>query len=371
MAFIGNRCQWKGCGKSFSELRDLIAHVEQTHIADTPVLQEVEGPSPRPNVEEVCVPMSVICPSFPRISRDYQPVEKPTPELEETRQEEMKRQKDPGSFLSQMMPPPSLPSASPVYGGVQITGTGIQHPGTTTYQQASRGGFGMKHSLEPALPAGTERSTYTMASASPRQLVLKVGQQLGGEIRSREDHSSLWPIAQSNGTPVEHIQMSAAEDRPKKPFPCSVSGCGKRYKKPSGLEQHMRKEHGLDSPAPRVRKIFHCTMCDKAYMTARSLQQHCEKHHNKAMVSPQCSMQPRTPSAPESGAQATPSCLQPQPPPSPGNGTQAIHYGMRPQTPQYPSNGTQAMRHGIQPQISPSPSKDTQASPVGTNLTFV
>ena len=523
-AFIGkHRCQRRGCGKSFNEPRDLIAHIEQTH-SDTRILGEVEGPRRRlrSNVEQVGVATSFICPG---LSLDYQPVEKPTPEPKETRQEEMKRE-TPENHLSQIMPPPPLPSISLVHGRIRISGTDLR---ATTYQQVSRGGYRRKRSQQFAVPVATKRSYHTMASQSLRQPALDVNRRIaeirsrednsilwpitkstgkpwpgehvqtsaaeeqrtekpvpcsvlgnlakvggeiqsregnsslwpiaesngtpvehvqmsaaegcpkkpfpcsvlgnlakvggeiqsregnsslwpiaesngtpvehvqmsaaegcpkkpfpcsvlgnlakvGGEIQSREGNSSLWPIAESNGTPVEHVQMSAAEGCSKKPFPCSVSGCGKHYMYRSGLERHLRKVHGLDPHAPQI----------QVHKTARSLQPHFEKHHNNTLVFPQHGMKPKPPPSPGKRTQTMRFPLQPMPPPSPGNGAQAIQgcfqpllppsTGKRTQTTRFrlqpkppPSSGkaTQAMRVGPQPQPPPSPGNETQAMRVG------
>ena len=342
MAFIGNRCQWKGCGKSFSKLHDLIAHVEQTHV-DATILQEEKGPSPRPdiNVEEVCVPMSAICPTFPRISGDYQPVEKPTPEREERR--------------------PVLK-----VGGRLVGETRSRRDNSILLPITQRIETPVDHDY-------IRTSAAESSSEKPFScLVSRCGKRF--KLQSRM---------------VNHMVTEHQVDPPLPPnskiFKCTM--CKKVFTSKRGFQEHCAKQHNsaIVSPQYSMQPQTLQTNSDGTQAIRSCLQLKKPPSPGNGTQATHSFLQPQTSQTGSDGTQAIHSCLQPKESPSPGSGaqatrsqssssgTQAIHYPLQPQTTQSSSDGTreQAVCYLLQTQTLQSTSDGTQALQVGTHLSDV
>lgn len=62
----------------------------------------------------------------------------------------------------------------------------------------------------------------------------------------------------------------------RKPFQCSVSGCGTEFKHLHHLRRHMKFIHSADNNA----RAYDCSECTRTYSDSRKLETHLANHHN-------------------------------------------------------------------------------------------
>ncbi|XP_011502010.1 PREDICTED: juxtaposed with another zinc finger protein 1 [Ceratosolen solmsi marchali] len=205
--FMLNVCKFNSCGLTFKSLGHLIQHIEETHIDYDPhVVEKTEQQQPP------CIPLSYVL-----------------------------------RFLT----------------------------------DAAR-----RENIKPAQPTRPNQSCLS-ASACVKSLTPTGSEAEEGEdfVSEPEDSNDSWTTLEEfstdfilrygsrNNASQNVISQSNKDD---KPFACPVPGCKKRYKNVNGIKYHSKNGHKNDG---KIRKAFKCP-CGKSYKTPYGLKNHMAIRHN-------------------------------------------------------------------------------------------
>uniref|UniRef100_UPI00358FCF29 juxtaposed with another zinc finger protein 1-like n=1 Tax=Myxine glutinosa TaxID=7769 RepID=UPI00358FCF29 len=194
--FFSNTCRFKDCGLTFPTTKELIEHIEETHIDSDPEAVEIlEKQKPK------CILLSYICRFNLDTARHQEPTKKPI-QVKAT-QSEVKRKSQNGVSQTSVVIPPDTP-APPLFANT-VSASKVDD-------------------VEDDREESDSDESWTMKSTMSAEAILK------------------------------RICINYQDERP---YACTLPGCDKRYKNMNGIKYHAQNGHRVHTPALKP-FICHC-----------------------------------------------------------------------------------------------------------------